>query len=874
MKPHSFHFFNQSFKYCLRFICLWGLFSFSNTSLFSQNQIINDTSKFNLKTDTISTDSLNLKKNSKVIESRIDYSATDSVRFDMISKKVYLYRKGEIKYQKIDLKSGQIEVEFDKRELRACGIKDTNGRIGEKPEFNDDGTAFKSEELYYNFDTKKGVITTLKTQEGESYIHGERVKKMENDVTYIKHGKFTTCDDDHPHFDIRFNRAKMIPNDKIVTGPAMIYIADVPTPLFIPFGFFPNKKGQSSGIIIPNPGSAPRRGFFFKEGGYFFAFSDKLNLKLTGDIYSRGSWAIRGFSNYAKRYKYNGSINLSYSLNKYGEQGDPDFEKSRDFSIQWVHNQDPKAHPNHRLSANVNLVSSNSYKYSLNANSYFTNTTQSSINYTTNLWDRFSMSVDFSQTYNINTGDMNINLPSITLNSTQRYYPLKHKKQVGKTKWYENINLNYSLRADNQLNTNDSALLDKKTFKNMKNGMVHSIPINSSFNIFKFINISNSINYTERWYTQTVEKRWISDTTYQGADTILPYLEVTKSNRFAAARDFSFNASASTRMYGIVQFKRGPIVAIRHVLNPSVSFSYRPDFSQKFWGYYKTYTDKYGKEVPYSIFEEGIYGSPPSQKYGSIGFSLGNNLEMKVRSKKDTVSGTTKIVLIESFSLSTAYNLAADSLNWSPISLYARTTLFKKIAVSYSSIWDPYVILPNGQRINQFEWTKNRRFLRLENTTWTFDVSWSLNSKGKTASNPLPLPSGYDYYGINEVLGQQVDFSIPWNFSVNYNYRYTSSRIASLFSYTKTYVQSLGMSFDMNVTPKWKVGVRSGYDFETGEFTYTSLDIYRDLHCWEMLFNWIPFGYRSSWNFTIRVKANMLRESLKYEKKNDYRDRR
>ncbi len=864
--------------------------------LFAQNNEIlppNDSSFTKKTTVFTSSDSLNIpfdstlvnntakdtvrKSKSNVIETKISYKSIDSLRFNVKEKKVFLFNKADITYEKINLKADYVDMNFSKNEVFAKGVEDSAGILQGNPVFKEGEKTFDSKEMLYNFRSKKGLIKQIITKESEGYVHGEKVKKMADDITYIKDGKFTTCDSEHPHFDIRFGRAKAIPDKKIITGPAFLYIEDIPTPLFVPLGYFPNSKKQSSGILFPTYGESPTRGFFFENGGYYFAINDYLDLALRGDIYTRGSWGIHSLSNYNKRYKFNGSLNFDYIEMIEGEKGIPGYSKSTDFSFNWRHNQDAKARPRSRFSANVNLRSSKYDRYSQNMNNIFTNTTTSSISYATTFGNNYSLNVNLGQSYNTNTRIIDLNLPTIAFNAN-RFNPFQKKIQSGEVKWYENISVSYSMEAQNKINTHDSALFTKKTLENMQNGVRHSIPISSSIKVLKYFTLTNSVNISERWYSKTIHKEWLNDTLFNGNDT--SYLKTTEIKGFSRAADFMLSSSLNTMIYGMVQMKRGPIRAIRHVVTPSISFSWRPDFGTPLWNYYHSYTDKNGNLIKYSKFENSIYGGPESGRYGSIGFSINNSLEIKIPSKKDSITGMKKLVLIESFSLSTSYNLAADSLNWAPLSINGRTTLFRNLTINYSSTWDPYVKNKNNTRINQYEWDVNRRLMRLDYIQWNVGLNLNLNPaffQKKTTATPAVQEAKPQYAqnsvsNINQTLGDQVDFGIPWNLNISYSYWYSSSYDASIKAkYVNNFTQTINFSGDVNLTKKWKIGFSGGYDIKVKDFTYASFDVYRDLHCWEMRFNWIPFGWRQSWSFTINVKASMLKD-LKWDKKKDYRD--
>jgi hypothetical protein len=720
-------------------------------------------------------------------------------------------------------------------------------------------------------------------------LHGEKIKKLDDDRINISNGKYTTCDLKHPHFEFRYSKAQLIPDNKIVSGPAYMVIEGVPTPLFIPFGLFPDKSGQRSGIIIPAFGESANRGFFLERGGYYWGINEYMDLTVTGDIFSSGSWAVRPTFRYAKRYAFSGNFDFSYAKNILGDRDSPDKEVKTDFTVRWSHNQDPKARPNSRFSANVNIVSSSFNEFNLTStDAYLSNTFQSSISYQTSFNNSMFLSLNATHQQNTIDRSVNISLPTLTFN-TKQFYPFRNKKQVGTPKWYENINMKYTFNADNRISTKDTLLFKPGWEDDFKFGGRHTIPISSSVKVLKYFNLTNSVDYSEKWYPYTIRKSWISDTLFGETDTIYGYQETDTVRKFASAREFSFSASLSTRLYGMYQFKKGPVTAIRHVVNPSVSFTIRPDFGSDYWGYYdEVQSNAEGDIERYSIFEGLLYGGPPDGRSGRLGLSLGNNLEMKVRSKSDTITGTKKVVLIDNLSFSTGYDVAKDSLNWSSLSISGRTTLFKKLNVTYRSSWNPYAVDSSGRTYNKFEYEVSNKLFRMENTSWNFGINFRLSaadfSKNKAgAGSDAPPPDEdpeilgkYTEQEINDVLDNPdnyINWNNPWSLSIQYslnisnNPRYIDyGRIDN----RKT-VQTLRVTGDVSITPKWKVNFSTGWDFEAKDFTYTTIDFYRDLHCWEMRFGWIPTGARKSWTFGINVKASILRD-LKYDRKKDFRD--
>lgn len=832
--------------------------------------------------DTTKKDSLQIKANKKALKVKVEYSSDDSICFDFKIQKAFLYKNAEINYEKINLKAAYVEASFKNNIAFAKGVTDSTNKETGTPEFKDGDQTFRSKTLEYNFDTKKGVSTNVITKEGEGYLHGSIIKKMTNNTTNAYKGGYTTCDLDHPHYSMIYTKAKVIPDSKIITGPVFLNIEDVTLPVFLPFGLFPNKKGRNSGILIPSYGESANRGFYFENGGYYFGISDYMDLEVRGDIYTRGSYAIKPTFAYKKRYKYSGNFSFNYALNKTGTEGTPDFSKSKDFSIRWTHNQDPKARPNSTFSANVDLQSRKYNQYNpVSANNYLSNTFSSSVAYQTTLWEKWFFTSNLNLTQNTLTKSVTVTLPEISL-STNQFYPFRSNNVVGKTKWYENISVNYKMNARNELDTYDTLLFKPEMFDQFNYGMQHSIPISSSIKLFKHFNLTNTLSFNERWYPKSISEHWVNDTLKTATDTVVGYVRTDTINGFKAAHDFSFSSSLSTKIYGILQFKKGPVNAIRHVITPNIGFSFRPDFADPWWGYYrKVQVDSTGRKELYSIFEDGnyhsLYGTPPSGKSGSINLSLSNNLEMKVRSRKDTVTGTKKIILIDNFTISTSYDLAKDSIKWAPISMNGHTTLFKNLQIYYASVWNLYALDSLGRTINRYEWDVNHRLMRFNNNSWSFSLNWNTSSeklKNKNKKDVKKPVSGTpeEIDAVNNNPSDYLDWNNSWSLNIAYTFRRTSNYIALTDKTKKSIIQTLSFNGDVSITPKWKFSFNSGYDFENGKFSYTSVNVIRDLHCWEMRFNWIPIGGMKSWNFAINVKSSVLKD-LKLTKKKDFRDR-
>jgi len=818
------------------------------------NTITNDSVK--IVSDTIKNDSIiDLRKQESpdAIKTKIDYKAKDSIIMNLDDRKSYLFREVKIDYEDITLKSGYVEIDFQKNQLFAEGLKDSAGKEIERPEYEQGENSFTSRSMYYNFDTRKGLVKDIFTNEGESYLHGSIVKRFPDGKANFKKGAFTTCSLENPHYQIRFSKARMIPNDKFVSGPAYMEIEHVPTPLVLPFGYFPNKRGQISGIIIPTWGESANRGFYFERGGYYWGINDYLDMIFQGDIYTRGSWALYLTTNYKKRYKYDGSLKLSYAVNVISQKFLPDYNKYKDFSVEWSHKQDPKARPNSSFSAQVKMASSSFYKFNPSStNDYLSNTFESSIAYQTSLFGgKSNLSLNLGSRQNVNTKELQLWLPQVNF-SVNTFYPFRKKNKTGAMKWWDNINVNYSLNAQNYINTYDSLVLTSRIWDMMQNGIQHTLQVRNPIKLLKFISWNNSVNFVERWYFQSVNQQWFNgvDTSYIKKDTI---------RRFQMAHEINIASQLSTKIYGIFRFKKGALQAIRHVLTPSVTFGYHPDYGSKTWGYYKyAQIDSAGRTMRYSIFQNGIYGTPPDGLSGKVSFNLNNNLEMKVRSKKDTVTGSKMIVLLDYLNVGSGYDFAKDSLRWDYLSLNIRTRLFNRLDVSFNGAWDPYVIDTNGNRLNQFEWKVNHRLFRRQNTSWIMGISYSLSDN--------------DFKKKDKKTNEKKSvFLNKWNLSMNLNFSYSSRFDYRNISYIPDTVLTVMVNGEFYITPKWRVNFTTGYDFKSKDFSYTSLSIHRDLHCWEMFMEWVPYGFRKSYNFTIRIKSSMLKD-LKLTRKSDWRD--
>ena len=838
-------------------------------------------------------------------ESIVNRTAVDSVVQDMKTKILYYYGNAVVKYEDITLEANYLEFDLNTNTVTAKGVPDSLGKLQGTPNFTQGETKFEANEMSYNFQTKKGIIHKVWTEESGGYIHGEKIKRMEDNTINIQSGGFTTCNrKDHPHFQFRFNKAKVIPDDMIVTGPVYVTIQDVPLPIGLPFAMFPNTKGQKSGIIVPTYGESANRGFYLENGGYYWAINEHYDFQLLGDIYTRGSWALKPTFRYNQRYKHNGSLALGFAVNKIGDEGAADYEKSTDFKVKWTHKQDTKAHPRHSFSADVNIISSNFNKYNATtSNEYLSNTFKSSIAYQTNFAGKVYLTLNASHSQNTLTKQVTVSLPEMTL-TVNRFYPLQKLKNSngklkGLNKQLSNLNLSYTMNAKNYVSGIDTLLFPHAWYENLsgwfdnlqrytQSGVKHTVPVNLPIKLFKHFTWTNSATFNDYMYFKHIEKYWMPADSLMHTDTI---------NRFSNLIDYNLSSNITTKIYGMARFSKGPIRAVRHVFTPTIGFTYRPDFSDPKWNVYDSYVDQNGNVQTYNMFMNALYGTPSQNRSGLLTYNFSNTLDIKIPSKSDTVTGLKNVTLLEALSFSGNYDLTKDSLNFSYMSVSGRTTLFKKLKVTYSSVWDPYVVDSMGTRVNRFEVIENHRLFHKNSSAWNFSLSWSFSQndlkKWKTESGKRKDENGdLEFQNeitrraqgsefvtdgeLDDILGNPksyIDWDTPWSLSLSYNLRRSTNITYSAFMGipNNQVVQTLSVTGDVSLSPKWKVNFSTGWDFTNHGLSYTSLNIYRDLHCWEMRFNWIPIGNYKSWNFTINVKAQALQD-LKLTKKKDYRD--
>ena len=830
----------------------------------STAQVINDTTRrFIVQSDTLRPGVRSVKVISpNALHSVVNYSAKDSTINDLSRRVTYLYGDAVVKYEDMELYADYIEIDFKNNELYASGVADTNGYVRGSPVFVQGADQYRAREIKYNFTTHKGKITHVITTQDEGYIHGEQVKKMGDDVAFMKRGKYTTCELDNPHYEIFFSKAKLIQHDKIVIGPAYLSFTGVPTPLVLPFGFFPLEKGRKSGLVMPTFGESNSLGFYIKDLGFYFAISDNIDLLISGDAYTRGSWAAKAKSNYVFRYKCAGTAELGFFQTRVGEKLDSTYRVSNDFKIYWDHKQDVKSHPTTRFNAHIDIVSSNYSKYTLtSASDYLSNQFTSSVNVSTSAADVFFFDATTSYSQNTRYHTINFKLPDISMSVVQ-FYPFRKRNKAGSLKWYDNISMKWSSQLTGQIDTYDSLFFKPQTWEDFNVGMLHTIPLTIPIKIAKRINWNTTATLTEKWYLQ----RYTQDMTVNSGDDV-PAASVNRyfNRGFYALHDLSISSSLTTKVFFMYSFKKGGLQAIRHIVTPTLNFTYRPNLAGGTRGTY--FNPITGEQVEYSYFDNSIFGSVTSQTQALAMLSFGNNLEIKVRSRRDTITGFKKVPIIDNLNVSMNYNFAADSLRLSKLTLNGRSTLFKQLYLTYNFAFDPYIIGPNGRNINKFEWKENHRLLRFSSTTLSVALNLRLDQNTfKKKSNGGGTAKKND----KDRLPWSLTFNYTFTYGINDNIYYYMMRDTN--RYANNMVHTINVVGDIHVTKKWKIGFTTGYDFVQKSMSYTSIDIYRDMHCWEMSFNWIPFGYRKGWGFTINVKAAVLKDVLKYNKPNDYRN--
>ena len=856
---------------------LWLCFLFSTPFLgiaqsldsLATDSITSNSTDSSFTLDSLGQDSVGFSIANHVssIQENIEYEADDSIILNMQEKKAYLYGNAKIFYQDIKLNAAYIEINFDSKDLFATGIiSDTTQKYVGRPSFDDDGKIYEADTMLYNFESKKGISYGVLTTEKDGFIHGERVLRDSQENIYVKNARFTTCDLPEPHFYIKADKIKVIPKKQIVTGPANLVIAGINTPLFVPFGFFPIPEERKHGLIFPTFGESQERGFNLRGLGYYFPVNQYLDVQLKTDIYFRGSFGASLTSRYYRRYKYRGNLQLSFNRNEFGEPESPDFRVSNDYKLNWTYARDSKAKPGSNFSANVNFVTSSFLKN--NTTDYqdvISTNSNSSVSYSKSFFKRkLNLSMVSNMSQNLTTGQLTTTLPQLTTSVT-RQLPFKNLKPENKTarSFLNNLGFSYQGTFKNQLKTIDTVLIagigeifgrtpaigTPSLGNDFKNGASHSIPISTSFKALKWFTVNPSFSYDEYWYFKTTAKVWDSN-----ADTLQTFDNV---NGFSRASTYRASVGLSTILYGLKQFKRGKLRAIRHVVRPNISANFSPDFSQGEKSGYRTYIDSAFKVRSYSIYENAIIGRPSQGAVGALSFGLGNNLEIKVHSPKDTTNGgIKKVKIIESLNINSNYNFLADSFNLAVFRLSGNTTILNKIRMNFGTTFDPYGYVLNDAGTNSIKSTEYASSVmgKLGNfTTSNLTISTNLNPeafKPKTSDKV----SEEELEFINNNIQNYIDFDLPWSLNLNYNLRATTKPLIE-----NTIEHSITINGDLSLTPNWKIGVNTGYSFTQQDISLTSITLDRDLHCWVMKFEWFPIG-RQMFSFGINVKSSTLKD--------------
>lgn len=811
--------------------------------------------------DSVKAARLDSLKKTADLKSKVQYKAKDSIAFDIQNRFLYLYGDVLLEYEDITLKAEKIWIDWGTTTMFAEGIQDSTGKWVGQPVFEEGDQTYNAEALAFNFNTRKGRILGGRTQQDDNFVLGDSIKRNPDNSYFIRSGKITTCNLEDPHFYIYSDKMKVIPNDKIITGRVNMVVEKVPVPLVLPFGFFPNKKGKKSGILMPSYGNDATRGFFLRDGGYYLGLNDYVDLSLRGDIFSYGSYRVNATSRYNWNYHFNGSLDVKYAMNNSGEKTDLNYSESRDFFVVWRHDQ--KIGNTSRLSSDVNLGSSNFLKLnSLNTNDIVTNQLMSNVAWSKTFANTpWSMNARLGHQQNTNTKAISLEMPSIGINRG-RTFPFKRKSGGGKERFYEKIGYSYSAQAINRINTFDSLLFKPGFEKGFQNGIRHTIPVSMNLKALKYVTVSPGLNFNEYWYLSEVRDRW-QDGFVDTGEVYRPGRVVKDTiNQFLSGRDFSASVTASTRIYGMFPFPSKRQRIIRHTFTPNVGYTFKPDFSKEGWGYfYKVQQDSIGTMRTVSRFADRINGGPSAGEQQQLSFGFLNLLEMKYWSQKkgqDTLVSkpeSKKLTLLDNFGMQGNYNFAADSLNLSPLNFSARTVLLNNLLnVNLTAVMDPYQQDASGRKINQLRWEKDRKPGYI--TTSNLAISTSFRSKKEKAR---VKPKNLDPALLAEIERNRelyADFNIPWSLNLSYNLLYNRQNI----NQNSTLNQSVQIGGDLNLTEKWKIRVTTGYDFVAKDVTLTQFNIMRDLHCWEAAFSWTPFGTRKFYMLTINAKSSTLQD--------------
>ena len=863
--------------------------------------------------DTSLRDSLykdTVRKSKSALEEPVSYSAKDSITFDYTNSHAHLFGGSQVNYQNLQLTADDISLSLDSSLVHASGRPDSTGAIQGKPLFKQGEDEYEPDRISYNFKTRKAFISNVYTQEGEGFMQSREGKRDSSGVMYVQNGKYTTCDAEHPHFYVSLTRAKMHPGKNVIFGPAYLVVEDVPLPLAIPYGFFPFSSSYKSGFIMPTYGDETTRGFYLRDGGYYFAINDKVDLKVLGEFYTKGSWGLSAQTNYKKRYRFGGNFFFSYQNTKEGEKNMPDYSVSKSFKLTWSHRQDAKANPTQSFSASVNFATSSYERNNLtsmyNPESYTQSTRTSSVSYSKTFSKvGLTLSGTFNLSQNMRDSSISVTLPTLSI-SQSRFNPFKRKKAAGKERWYEKIAMSYTGTLANSINTKEDKLFHSSLVKDWRNGMRHQVPISASFSVLNYINVTPSFTFTDRMYTHKVMQGWDTERQDVQRDTVYGFYNVY---------NYNMSISANTKLYGMYRpmpwFGGKKIAAIRHVFTPTVSFSYAPDFSQSRFGFYDSYvkTDANGNvsTVRYSPFSGMMYGTVGQGMTGSVTMDVANNIEMKVRTDKDS-TGYRKISLIDELGGSLSYNMAAKRRPWSDLNLRARIKLTKKYTYSMNAVFATYAYEKdeNGRVYvgDHTEWSRGR-FGRFQGTAQNISYSISnetfrklFGKKHRTTTSDDELDEELDEEeetdptmqnvdpdrkkgktGANQESNGDVDedgylkFSLPWSINIGYGVtirentqgRFNDKRMRYPYKLSHT----LNFSGNIRISEGWNINFSSGYDFNMHKLSMTTASLSRDLHCFQMSCSMVISPY-TSYNFTFACKAGTLADALKWKKQSSY----
>lgn len=866
--------------------------------------------------DTVPVDTTPRSKNA--LDLPVNYSAKDSITFDYVRSRANLYGDGKITYQNLELEAEIINIAIDSSLVHATSRTDSTDNVIGKPLFKQGSDEYEPDSISYNFKSRKAFISNVYTQQGEGYMKSLDGKRDSVGTMYVKKAFYSTCDEEHPHFYLNMTRAKMRPGKDVVFGPTYLVVEDVPLPLAIPYGFFPFKDKYSSGFIMPSYGDETTRGFYLRDGGYYFAINDYVDAKVLAEIYTKGSWSLSEQSIYKKRYKFSGNFYISYQYTQTGEKNMPDYAVNKSFKVTWTHRQDAKANPTQSFSASVNFATSSYERNNLvsmyNPESYTQSTRTSSISYSKSFPDiGLTLSGSFNLSQSVRDSSIAVTLPNFNI-QLNRFYPFKRKKMAGKERWYEKIGMSYSGTLTNSINTKENLLFKSSLIKDWRNGMRHQIPISASFPVLKYINITPNFSFTDRMYSKKVMQSWDEDKRAVQRDTVYGFYNVY---------NFSMSLGANTKLYGFYTpapwFGGKKIKTIRHMLTPTVSFNYSPDFSTPFWGFYDSYvrTDANGNvsTVTYSPFSSGTYGTAPNGMTGSVQFDISNNVEMKWRTNRDTTgTGEKKISLIDELGLSMSYNMAAKKKPWSDLNMRVRLRLTKSYTFSMSAVFATYAYeFDNNGNVyvgDHTEWGKGRfgRFQGMsQNLSYTFNNQtlkklFGMKDKMKSSFSSRstvdeddeeddeeddvdPTMQNVDperkkgMTGAKEKKSGDVDadgylkFEMPWSLSVSYGVSMrenTSAQInAKRMRYPYAFTQTLNFSGNVRIAEGWNINFSSGYDFNYKKMSMTTVSLSRDLHCFSMSCSMVVSPY-TSFNFLFACKAGTLADALRWKKQSSY----